>query len=677
MRNHTVAVGLIISLIATPMLAIGQEKKPQDEIKLTTELVQIDVIVTDKNNKAVAGLTREDFELIDNNKPQHITNLSYEVIKAGHLEETATTVQPLPRAISPSELKRVIAFVVDTLHIKFENIIRTRKMLSDFVENQMQPGDLVLILPTGGGSGVLQQFTSDRRLLHRAIARLRPFYFSNDSTPYRRANNMNSAVGGLAPTVGAPDPTQIDPFEAADARASLRALDETIKSISKLPGRKVSVLVSEGFRLYSTDASSDLRMTTGLAARGNVVFYTIDPRGLDPGVLTAADELDDSVPFNTALANALDTKQADLRESRQSLEAIADDTGGRFYGNNNDIKRGLDSILEENSAYYMLGFYPEAAKWDGKFHKIKVALRNRPDLTVSFRKGYLAKSTEPVKPDVDPKLAAAIEAISSPLIRRDIDLRLTPLYIDDVKRDPIVTILLHIDASKLTFAQSEGKYKNRIERVGFVIDEKGNTVSKFSDDLDMNLRQQTYDLAMRRGFVDTRVLNLKPGVYQIRVSVRESGTGAIGTANDYIEVPDLKADRLTTSSLFLTGRALEEGKVVEAKGTGGTPSQRRFQSEGAFSYSMVIYNAKGDANGLPQLEMRTRVLKGDRPVYTGELRPVQMGKASTPPARIVTAGVIKLAGLEPGDYWVEVLVRDKLRSKDNVLRAEMDFSVEK
>jgi hypothetical protein len=75
--------------------------------------------------------------------------------------------------------------------------------------------------------------------------------------------------------------------------------------------------------------------------------------------------------------------------------------------------------------------------------------------------------------------------------------------------------------------------------------------------------------------------------------------------------------------------------------------------------------------------MRTRVLKGDRPVYTGELRPVQMGKSSTPPARIVTAGVIMLAGLEPGDYWVEVLVRDKLRSKDNVLRAEMDFSVEK
>lgn len=677
MRNNTVTVALIVSLIAIPALAVGQDKKTQDDIKLTTELVQIDVLVTDKNNRPVAGLTREDFELIDNNKPQHITNFSYEKIDAGRPADPASEVRSLPRAISATELKRVIAFVVDTLHLKFENILRTRKMLSDFVDNKMQPGDLVLILPTGGGSGLLQQFTSDRRLLQRAITRLRSFSFTPASTPYRRANNINSAVGGAAPIAGRPDPTQIDPLEAADARATLRALDDTIKSITKLPGRKVSVLVSEGFRLYSTDASSDLRMTTGLAARGNVVFYTIDPGGLDPGVLTAADELDESVPFNTALANALDTKQADLRDSRLSLEAIADDTGGRFYGNNNDIKRGLDSILEENSAYYMLGFYPEAAKWDGKFHKIKVALRNRPDLTVSFRKGYLAKSPQPVKADVDPKFAEAIEAISSPLIRREIDLRLTPLYIDDVKRDPIVTILLHIDASKLNFTQSEGKYKGRIERVGFVLDAMGNTVDKFSDDLNLNLRQQTYELALKRGFVDTRVMNVKPGVYQIRLWVRESESGLVGTANDYIDVPDMKADRLTASSLFLTGRALEQGKVVESAGGGGTPAQRRFQSEGAFSYSLVIYNAKGDGNGQPQLEMRARVLKGDRAVYTGELRPVEMAKASTPPARIVTAGVIKLAGLDPGDYWIEVAVRDKLRKKGNVVRAEMDFSVEK
>src|SRR5438477_7557932 len=178
--------------------AAAQENKKQEqgEIKLSTELVQIDVLVTGKDNKPVAGLKREDFELLDNNKPQHITNFSYEETARQRVGDKTIEAITLPRAIAAGEVKRVMAFVVDTLHIKFENIYRTRKLLEDFVDNKMQPGDLVLILPTGGGSGVLQQFTSDQRLLHRAIDRLRPFYFTNDTTPYR---SMNSGIGMTQP----------------------------------------------------------------------------------------------------------------------------------------------------------------------------------------------------------------------------------------------------------------------------------------------------------------------------------------------------------------------------------------------------------------------------------------------------------------------------------------------
>jgi len=164
-----------------------QDKKKQDqgEIKLSTELVQIDVLVTGKDKKPVAALKREDFELYDNNKAQQITNFSYEETGKRRIGDQTTEASSLPRAIAAGELKRVMAFVVDTLHIKFENIHETRRMLEDFVDNKMQPGDLVLILPTGGGSGVLQQFTSDRRMLRRAIDRLKPFFFSSDSTTYR------------------------------------------------------------------------------------------------------------------------------------------------------------------------------------------------------------------------------------------------------------------------------------------------------------------------------------------------------------------------------------------------------------------------------------------------------------------------------------------------------------
>jgi VWFA-related protein len=670
-----------------------QEKKKQEpgEIKLSTELVQIDVLVADKNNKPVAGLKREDFELYDNNKPQHINNFSYEETDKRRVGDKTIEANSLPRAIAAGELKRVIAFVVDTLHIKFEDIYQTRKMLEDFVDSKMQPGDLVLILPTGGGSGVLQQFTSDRRILHRAIDRLRPLFFSNDPTPYRSFARLGGTAGGQAGTLGRrANPSSIpgaagnlgampDTLEEADVRATLSALNETIKSMARLPGRKVSVFVSEGLRIFATRTTNDLDMTTSLAARANVVFYTIDPRGLDPLVLMPGDELDQSVDVATAVANASDQKRDDFHESQDSLRAIAADTGGKFFGNNNDIKQGLDVILDENAAYYMLGFYPEAARWDGKFHKIKVVVHNRPDLTVSFRKGYLAKSPQADTPlKLDPKVAEAIEAISSPLVRRDLDLRLTPLYTDNAQREPLVTLLLHIDASKLSFTQAEGRYQNSLDELGFVLDANGKTIDKFSNTLNLNLQPATHDAVLKRGLVASRTLNVKPGVYQIRLFVREPTSGLIGTANDYIEIPDMKADRLSTSSLFVSGQAVEEGKVVNTAGEGGTPSQRRFARNGEFTYSLAIYNPKLDGKTRePQLEMRTRILKGSQVVFKGEPRPV-LAMEGSKATRIITGGTIKLLKLPPDDYTLEVTVRDKLRGKDSrsVIHQEMDFSVE-
>lgn len=694
----------IISL--SPVITLTQDKTKADQgtVRLNAELVQIDVLVTDKAGKPVGGLKREDFDLLDNNKPQNISTFAYEETKARRIEDTAVENRRLPKAITAGELKRVFAFVVDTLHIKFENVNQTRKMLGDFVDNKMQPGDLVLILPTGGGSGVLQQFTSDQRLLHRAIDRLHPFYFTNDTTPYRSINRLSGersargqspvgdVPGGLSmPSVGNVSGS-VDPLEEADVRATLWGLKDTIKSMSKLPGRKVAVLVSEGIRLYATETTQDLNQTTALAARSNVVFYTIDPRGLQtltvdasdrvgpgfhqPSRLIKAPQIDPSE--SRSIEELITEKRQDFLESQDSLRVIAADTGGKFFGNNNDIARGLDQLVEENSAYYMLGFYPEAGKWDGKFHKVKVVVRAHPELTVSFRKGYLAKTPPPENKGFDPKVAEAIEAISSPLVRRDIDLRLTPLYIDNAQRDPAVTLLLHIDTSKLTFVQSEGRYHDQLEEVGFVFDANGKPIDTFSDNLELNLLPQSYQTALKRGFVATRTLNVKPGTYQVRLFVRETGFGLIGTANDFIDIPNMKSEKLTASSLFLSGQAVEQGKVVDTAGLGGTPSQRRFQRNGQFAYSLVIYNPKlDDKSKQPQLEMRTRILKGNQVVFTGDLRPVVAGEGSALPFRVVTGGVIKLASLSPDDYTIEVTVVDKLRKKEiNVLRREIDFSVE-
>ena len=686
-RDRLTALLTIALALATPgssAVQSKQQKTDQGVIKLSAELVQIDVLVTDKTNKPVAGLKREDFELYDNNKIQHLTAFAYEQSAASEFKQEPVDGRPLPRSITASEVKRVLAFVVDTLHMNFTSVYAAQRMLTDFIDQKMQPGDLVLILPTGGGSGLFQQFTSDQRVLRRAVSRLRPIVFTTSSTAFRTLRPPASGGfgrGGMAAGRAAPSMPRLpdlnpDPLEEADARATLSTMNSLIKYMSRLPGRKIGVLVSEGFRVFQTSTTTDLTQFTAQAARANVVFYTIDPRGLDPLGLTAAETVDPEI----GVSDTIEQKRSDFFESQDSLNAIALDTGGKFFRNNNDISRGLSTFLQENSSYYLLGFQPESAKWDGKLHRIKVVVRNRPDLNVSFRKNYLAKTLTPQPPSsTNPRVAELNEALSSPLVRRDIDLRLTPFYMDDANREPVVTALLHIDASRLTFKEVDGRYKTALEEVGFIFDSSGKAVDRFSETVNFNLLPQSYEQGLKRGFVLTRTLKIKPGMYQVNMFVREPDSGLIGTANDFFEVPAMKGARLAASSIFTSASSIENGKVVKTAGEDATLSQRRFNQNGEFTYWLIVYNAKGEGKtGQPRLEMRSRVLSGGRAVFIGKFHSVEASEGSTPPSRIISGSRMTLNGIKPGDYTLEVTIRDAVRKndKDATIRQEIDFTVE-
>ncbi len=663
---------LIAAIFSLPASAIQSQDRTQEPIRISAELVQVDVLVTDKEGKPVRGLKREDFELYDNGKLQHITNFSYEQSRLNKVESDDETPRSLPKVITAGELRRVVAIVVDTLHMNSEHVLRARKMLEDFIEKKMEPGDLALIMPTGGGSGLLQQFTADQRLLRRAVGRLRPFVLGFSPTPYRTLEPTIGPTRMGFPTAGAPRGLNtIDTLEEYDVRSTLRTMENVIKSMSKLPGRKLGVFISAGFRVNQTQTYLALSDMTARAARANVVFYSIDPRGLDPLGLDAGDS-----PGGQGAAEFIAARGSDFRDSQDSLNAIAEDTGGKYFRNSNDIRRGLDQMLEENSEYYVLGFQPEEKKWDGKFHRLKVVVRGHKDYRVSTRKGYLAREEKPANRIADPKVAEMVEAVSSPLVRRDIDLVLTPFYRDDEKREPVLALLLHIDAARLNFKQVEGRYQTKLDMVGYLLDSSGRAVDRFSNGINLNLQPATYNEALRRGFVTTRVTTLKPGLYQARIFVREIDSGLIGTANDFVEIPRLKSDQLAASSIFTDARILKEGNQPR-ESDGATLSQRRFPRGSQFGYSLVIYNAK--ANGSEtQLEIKVRVFRGLKLAFESGPRPAQILDGSAPPQRIITGGIIQLGELPSDDYTLEVTIIDKLQRKESrrVIRQEIDFSVE-
>jgi VWFA-related protein len=157
-----------------------QEITPDDIIRISTALVQTDVVVMDKNDHPITDLKLEEFKVSENGKRQDVRFMEFVSPDAGPRVEGSVKIagqaveSDVARNLTAGELRRVFAFVVDDLTIPIQDITNVRKLLTDFVDNQMRDGDLVAIVRVVGGSGLLQQFTSDKRILRRAITRITP-----------------------------------------------------------------------------------------------------------------------------------------------------------------------------------------------------------------------------------------------------------------------------------------------------------------------------------------------------------------------------------------------------------------------------------------------------------------------------------------------------------------------
>jgi len=259
-----------------------------------------------------------------------------------------------------------------------------------------------------------------------------------------RAVVVGGGIGGIAAAVAlARAGIDVRVYEQAQQLAEVGA------GVSLAPNglRMLERLgVGEGIRRVGARyVSAQLRFSDGRAVRHEPHQFTQPGRNvgihradllallagqLPPGTVpfTAADSfgsaVDNGAGLGQAIAQQLTQNRLDLLDARESLSSLATETGGKLFLDNNDINSGLANLLDENSSYYLLGFQPEQAKWDGKLHKIKVVVRNRPELTVLARRSYLARSDPPKPTSADPKIAEAIDAISSPRLCFRIGLKL-------------------------------------------------------------------------------------------------------------------------------------------------------------------------------------------------------------------------------------------------------------
>ncbi|HYP28973.1 MAG TPA: VWA domain-containing protein [Blastocatellia bacterium] len=308
-----------------------QNEKPEgfdseQPIRISTDLVQLDVVITDKNGRVVKGLTKDDFELFEKGKRQPISFFEFVSANRENRAEDAAAAaahRAATRGLAEREVSRVFAFVVDDLTVRFEDLSYVRELLVNFIDRQMQPSDMVAIIRTVGGKGLLQQFTTDKDLLRRAIATLLPagHPLNIAEGPWGDRSLISERVGqdrqgsGLQPSSasaralaegssgeagGSFDDSFGPSIEAMDVNSvadesdkSLRAFmtlstaSFVIDSMQELPGRKSLVLISGGLPLLGAQSggtasrvSNLLNLLTDNATRASVAIHTMDVRGL-------------------------------------------------------------------------------------------------------------------------------------------------------------------------------------------------------------------------------------------------------------------------------------------------------------------------------------------------------------------------------------------------------------
>jgi VWFA-related protein len=726
----------------TPSPSPKPAQNPEDVVRITTNLVQVDAAVTDKKGKPVTDLKAEDFEVYEDGRPQKITNFSFVSVGSAIASPSPAAARrpsepgtPVPTVrLRPEQVQRTVALVVDDLGLSFESMHFVRGALSKFVDEQMQPGDLVAIIRTGAGVGALQQFTSDKRLLHAAIDRVKwnsrgragiAAFAPIEDSPLD-AFNKRPRDGG-AETVPAPiNPgMKIDPEKYARDRyndfkddvfsvGTLGALNYIIRGLRTLPGRKSVVLLSDTMAIFDSNGEGNfrtiqaLRRLTDLANRASVVIYTIDPRGLPPLNLMAADNTSALTTLGDGayaransgpgLMQSLNQRTLDLWKSQEGLKYLALETGGFFVTNNNDVSLGIKRALDASKNFYLIGYRPDESTFESgrrRYHEVSVKVK-RPGVLVRTRTGFFGISNEEARPLRRTTEEQLMAAITTPFASSDIDLRLTSIFLNEAPFGSFMRSFIFVNGKSLTFKeQADGSFRAAVDVLAMTFDDGGIPVDRRSRAQDIVVPREQYQAALDRGLIFGINLPVKtPGAFQLRIGVRDSGSGRVGSANQYIEVPDLNKGRVTLSGLYLaeheagsnspansTANDSEakrekdvEGRIDQRDPQSG-PAVRRFNPAAMIDYGFEVYNAHLDKGSRrPQLQSQVRLFRDNQLVFSGRVMDLN-GQLDS--KRLVAFGRLQLdPKFQPGDYILQVVVTDALAKEKNRIATQwIDFEI--
>jgi VWFA-related protein len=576
MKYRTLCSRLLLPAALAVTAPAVPQSQPQAEMetkeapaKFTSRvnLVPLTVVVRGRDSHAVGNLTKEDFRLLDNGKPQVISRFSVEKPGApAAIEKEAASLEPQPdtkppeagsaATAAPVIADHFVAYLFDDVFAKFEDLARARDAAGHVIAASMQPADRAAIYTTSGQ--IVQEFTNDKEKLQATLARLRPApvaggighgidcpdisYFMAD-----RIVNMNDpqaiqvALINYQACSGNPHVTASEVIGFAEralhdgehqTQLAATVLVQVVRRLAAMPGQRNLVLASPGFLVPFAD-QAEVTNVIDRAIRANVIISTLDVRGLwtSPMFDASLGAPAGGPQVLNAVSQYMEMEQlaGDL-----VLEDLAHATGGDWFHANNDLREGFRRLAAAPEFIYVLAFTPENLKSDGKFHKLQVTLREPKGLTVQTRKGYYAprhdaEAVDQEKQDIE-------DAVFSREVIKDIPLAVRTRFFTSDGGNANLSVVAQVDIRGLHYKKVEGRNGDTLTVFSVLFDPNGNYVAGDQKVFTFRLKDETLAKRLESGINVKSSFDVKTGSYVVRVVVRDGEGQMMASENTAVDV---------------------------------------------------------------------------------------------------------------------------------------------
>jgi VWFA-related protein len=570
----TLTLGMAVALAAQQ--AIGPDEfrarsgpyvppPPPSTLRTEVKLVEVPVVVRDGKHRAVPALKQSDFQVFDLGKKQEITTFSVEAATPAAapaaITNDATPAQPASGAAAPAakaQRPRFIALCLDNLSTPFADLRRTKTSAEKFVRTGLAPGDRVAVVTTAWSPSTIT-FTDEVPKLVESIEKVTPQqrFSDNDASQCPRItayqayliyNHMDNQTleGVVQEDMACKRMRHADAIQdvtnmarmvwehsLSNSTNALYGIGGVVDSLGKLPGRRMLLLASSGFLSGNLEYLLDEMTTKALHAE--VVINALDSKGLyalPPGRPIDAPPARGRSQRTQIAEMSIQSRQESAKDDGMAVLAVG--TGGSFYHNSNDLDQGFHQLATIPDVVYVLGFSPSDAAPDGRYHPLKVKLASGNHYSVQSRMGYTAPTKAPPADRRQPSKLDTEVMTTDTLAEVPVTMTSEPGKPDN--GNPTLNVRMHVDVSGLKFDTREDRRALKLMFVVAVLAPGGAFIAGRQGEIDLALKQPTFDGFASNGFNVTLPLQAPPGTYTLRGVVQESIEGKISAASLPVEL---------------------------------------------------------------------------------------------------------------------------------------------